>query len=213
MNTMPKIVEDFFTKSELRKLRKAVAQNCVHGLSFVNGNLCRKNTDGESEVISFSRLKEEQPEHGLFRALLSEEVRESRQPIATFYVAWNGETTRSFFKVFASHEEAKGMVWNDRMYRGGRVRSPHVREWKIGVTDAGDPFVLEPAYRGRFSSERGLVALVPYRGSGEPAGNVLMQVGVPIAQKSGQSYDARVQNLARRALLEYYEKFVKVVTV
>jgi hypothetical protein len=127
-------------------------------------------------------------------------------------VAWNGETSGSFFSIFATREEAEKMIWVDTGYKNPRTRQPQVRKWRVGISKAGNPIILEPINIDFYGFEGQALANVPYRGEpGNPQGNRLMPTGVPIFSGGHLegSEPSKSWNRARKALLGYYEKYSK----
>ncbi|OGZ46004.1 MAG: hypothetical protein A3J54_02130 [Candidatus Ryanbacteria bacterium RIFCSPHIGHO2_02_FULL_45_13b] len=127
------------------------------------------------------------------------------KPIATFYVAWNGEGAGSFFDIFATRREAERMTWVDTMWRNPRTRKPRVTEWKVGITKAGDPIIIAPQYdpsHPEFERVGEKVAIVPFRSRGCRNDDRMVAAGVPFVSR----WEPR-DRAVREALLGYHEKY------
>jgi len=139
------------------------------------------------------------------------------KPVATFYVAWNGRLSSSFFGVFATRQEAEAMTWDDPAYqRPGRIQQPKVTEWKVAMTLAGNPVVLAPSHPPYWDKSAPPVATVPFRDYGAYNGSYPVTAGAPVAKGgylAGQTHSCKGWGQARYALLSYYERFASPVNL
>lgn len=136
--------------------------------------------------------------------------RDLSKPVATFYVAWNGEPARAFFGTFPSREEAEKMVWVDTQYHTPPTRLPRVTEWRVALSEAGNPIILFPEFRWKES----MVAGVPFSSREWPRGDSrYLPVSIPIVvdgKLESETLTRPSWNKARLALLAYYHKYAKI---
>ena len=127
--------------------------------------------------------------------------------IATFWIAWNGAPPYCFFGIFASESEASGMTWEDESYQYPPTVKPTVQKWKLGVSRAGNPVILNED--GYHEDDGRVTACAPYyKGGGDSAGHShALPIHVPIEMGKGGKLEGKSWNNARRALLKYYEEY------
>jgi len=116
---------------------------------------------------------------------------------ATFYVAWAGPGANSYFRIFANREKADAAgCWDS------------VSEWRVGVTNDGDPVILSPCAPPYYDSSAQPVANVPFWSSDYRFDNRLVETGKPI-KKDCPPDDCSLErwNAIRSALLGYVEEF------
>ena len=134
----------------------------------------------------------------------------SKIHVTVFYVAWNGEGSKSYFGIFESKEDAQEMIWEERRQYGNRFHKPRVTEWRVTVSKSGDPIIIAPAAPPHYNPEGKLVANVPFRSRDFKQDNRLMPSGISIVQGGkldNEPCSTSSWNNARRALLEYYQKY------